>query len=108
MHGDEGVVAEQDRVAADAAGAHRDAGVMLERQAGPRPVGLQVLEREVGLAHVGDVAGLDDIQNGGRVGGRGRSDPVRHRWTLPAPHGDRPGGPNSYRMRTGVPIGTRG
>ena len=68
-----------------AAGADRDAGIVLERQAGPRPVRPEVFEREVGGADVGDVTSEDEIQHGRRVVLRGRSDPARHRPTLPAP-----------------------
>ena len=39
------------------------ARVVLERHARRRPVGAQVIEREVGRADIGDVAGEDDLED---------------------------------------------
>ena len=51
-----------------AAGVLDDPGVAREVEPGRRPVGPQVLEREVGGADVGDVARDDHVEHGGGVG----------------------------------------
>jgi len=77
VHVDQGVVAEQQRRRDDLpAGPLDDPRVAIEVQAGRRPVRVEVLDREVGVADVGDVARQQDAQDGLVVGPRRRAEGV--------------------------------
>ena len=93
---DQRVVAQQQRGGDDPAARLLDhPRVALEVQPGRRPVGLQVLDREVRIAEVRDVAREEHAQHGLGVVGARRAEGVV-------------AGERGYWMSTGVPTGTRG
>ena len=96
VHVDQRVVAEQQRGRDDLAARLLDhPRVALEVQPGRRPVGVQVLDREVRVADVRDVARQQHAQHGLVVGAARRSEGVVAR-------------ERGYWISTGVPTGTRG
>ena len=93
---DQRVVAQQQRGGDDPAARLLDhPRVALEVQPGRGPVGVQVLDREVRVADVRDVARQQHAQDGLVVGGARR----RRMWSL---------GSVATWISTGVPTGTRG